>query len=313
MTAPQPLHSQPPWLKRAIEAGRDLHYARTPRLWHNALNSSLLLALVGGAIALCWLGGQVKSIAFIPLGALGFGLIYFSLFILVVHEASHNMFLNVGTPRRSRLWNRRLGWLVCIPFGVEYVKHWELGHRIHHRAPTEPDDPQNCKETLYTHTALLSRLAKVLLIPGYAILRLGASCPAERYGRNWSLKLASVIVWSVALAIEAVFLHWTVAVAALLGLHVLVALNTVKITMEHGGAVSRRGQRWMRSCSSFFPLRRVLMPFNISLHFEHHLNAAVPWYNLMTYHQEIAAIVPAEIRPDVFKGDREVWQQMANR
>ena len=313
MPANQLFHQQPTWIKEAIECGHPLHYSRSNGLVHNILNCGLLAALVVVAIAICVAGAQFASAAFIPFGAFGFGLIYFSLFILVVHEASHNMFLNLGTAGRSRQWNRRLGWMVCIPFGVEYVKHWEIGHRIHHRDPVEPYDPQNCPETLYCGPTLLVYLAKVLFVPGYAIFRLGATCPAERYDRNWPLTMASILIWVCTLTVQSVFFHWTVAIAALLGLHVLVALNAIKIAMEHGGAVGRRENVLMRSCSSFFPLRHLFMPFNISLHFEHHLNCSVPWYHLMQYHKVVEAIAPADLHSDIFKLNTSVWQHIRCR
>lgn len=52
------------------------------------------------------------------------------------------------------------------------------------------------------------------------------------------------------------------------------------------------------------------MPLNISLHFEHHLNYCVPWYDLMKYHQQLQVIVPDEFYTDVFKFNGEVWQQI---
>ena len=308
---PISLKSQPQWIRQGIKLGNTYHYRQKKALIHNSLNIAMLILILAFAASLVYLGTTLTPWLYIPMGALGFGLVYFMLFILVVHEASHNMFILLENLKQARTWNRFFGWLVCIPFGVEYIKHWEVGHQIHHAYPVEPHDPQNCPETIYTGNKLWGYLTKVLLIPGYAILRIDYSCPAEReYGSNWWLTLGSVIVWLTAMSLETIFLNWQIAIASFLGIQVLVILNTIKITLEHGGAIGQRDNYWLRSASSLFPLRRILMPFNISLHFEHHLNCCVPWYDLGEYHRQIKAIVPAKHQQDLFKFDRQVWQQI---
>jgi fatty acid desaturase len=86
----------------------------------------------------------------------------------------------------------------------------------------------------------------------------------------------------------------------LLGAQVTAVLQQIKIAMEHGGAIASHPSIHLRSRTSHFPLRRLVMPFNISLHFEHHLNASVPWYELARYERAIAGLVPAEIRSAVY-------------
>ena len=70
--------------------------------------------------------------------------------------------------------------------------------------------------------------------------------------------------------------------------------------MEHGGAIASHPSIHLRSRTSHFPLRRLLMPFNISLHFEHHLNSGIPWYELPRYERALAGVVPAEIQREVY-------------
>jgi fatty acid desaturase len=41
-----------------------------------------------------------------------------------------------------------------------------------------------------------------------------------------------------------------------------------------------------------FPLRWLLLPYNISLHFEHHLNYGVPWYHLGAFHRDVLRLMP---------------------
>jgi fatty acid desaturase len=305
------LETPPQWIKEGIKLGNTFHYRQKNSLIHNSLNILVLLLILTAIAGLFYLGTILSPWLYIPLATVGFGWSYFMLFILVVHEASHNMFIALKNLQQAKSWNRFFGWLICIPFGVEYVKHWEIGHQIHHNYPVEPHDPQNCPQTIYTSTKLFEYLAKVLLIPGYAIFRIDYACPAEReYGSNWWLTISSVLIWLSSIALETIYLSWQVAVAAFLGIQILIAFNTLKITMEHGGKIGQRDKFWLRSCSSFFPLRRLLMPFNISLHFEHHLNYCVPWYDLKKYHRQIKDIVPVELQEDIFKYDGKVWEQI---
>lgn len=305
------LRSQSSWIQPGIKLGNTFHYRQKKIVPHNSLNIVMLTLILMFAIGLLDLGTILAPAIYIPLATVGFGLVYFMLFILVVHEASHNMFIILPDLRQARAWNRFFGWLVCIPFGIEYIKHWEVGHKIHHLHPVEPQDPQNCPETIHTGNKLFEYLAKVLLIPGYAILRVDYSCPAEKeYGSNWWLTFGSVLVWVLSMTLETIYLTPQVAVASFLGIQALVILNTIKITIEHGGEIGQRDNFWLRSCSSFFPLRNIVMPFNISLHFEHHLNYCVPWYDLMSYHRQLKEIVPPELHGNVFKFNGEVWQQI---
>ncbi|NET38296.1 MAG: hypothetical protein F6K19_40905, partial [Cyanothece sp. SIO1E1] len=235
------IREQPQWLRAGILLGNRFHFRHQHPSHHNRLNLSLLLSILLGAGGLAYLGTQLPPLVFIPLGAFGFGLIYFMLFILVVHEASHQMFIVLKNLQQARRWNRLLGWMVCIPFGVEYVKHWEIGHSIHHLHPTTSADPQNCAETIYTGKPLFQKLAKDLLIPGYALLRIGHRCPAEQeYGSNRQLMMGAIGVWAVWLSLTTLYLSWAVAIASLLGLQILVGLNTLKITMEHGGKLGQQ-------------------------------------------------------------------------
>ncbi|NKB17204.1 MAG: hypothetical protein HC770_02260 [Pseudanabaena sp. CRU_2_10] len=248
------LRSQPEWIQQGIKLGNAFHYRQKNPVIHNSLNISASISILTFIGGLFWLGTFLPPLLFIPLGAVGFGLSYFMLFSLIVHEASHNMFILLKSSKRAQVWNRFLGWVVCIPFRIEYIKHWEMGHKIHHFHPVEPHDPQNCPGTVYTGSQLFKYLAKVLLIPGYAILRADYSCPAEKeYGNNWWLTFGSVFVWILSISLETIYLSWAVAVAAFWGIQILVIVNTLKITMEHGGEIGRRKNPLLRSCSSFSP------------------------------------------------------------
>ncbi len=306
------LQLQPNWIKTGILLGNDFHYRKQRPAVHNVINLSVCGLLCLGMVALGRLATWLSPVAFMPLGAVGFGVLYFALFILVVHEASHQMFVCDRNLQQARKWNRACGWLVCVPLGIDYAQHWEIGHRIHHADPCRPADPQNCPSTLYTGWPLFKFLAKTLLIPGFIqFSATGYHCPATAvYPFNGRLLAAQMGVWASFVAGCAYAGSWAVPVAAFLGLQVLAALNLLKIAMEHGGAVSEQANPYLRSTSSFFWARSLLMPFNISLHFEHHLNACVPWYHLMKYHRALKQIVPEAMQADLFNAHAEVWARI---
>ncbi|MEM7792877.1 MAG: fatty acid desaturase [Cyanobacteria bacterium P01_C01_bin.118] len=301
----------PGWIKQGIKLGNTFHYRRKNPIVHNIFNLSVLCLILSWVGGLVYLGSILTTWLYIPLGALGFGLSYFMLIILVVHEASHQMFIILKNSKRARVWNRLFGWLVCIPFGINYSQHWEIGHLIHHSYPVEPQDPQNCPETIHTGATLWRYLTKVMLVPGYALLRPGSTCPtAKPYSQDWTLTAGAAISIITIGLLEIYCCHWTVAVAAILGIQILVALNILKIAMEHGGDVGKRDYYFLRSCSSFFPFRKIFMPLNITLHFEHHLNCSVPWYDLLRYHNNLQEIVPDEFKSLLFKSNIAVWKQI---
>ncbi len=101
------------------------------------------------------------------------------------------------------------------------------------------------------------------------------------------------------------------AVAIVFGFGVLGALNQIKGSLEHGGAIGFERNRNLRSRTSLFPLRQLLMPFNISLHFEHHLNYCVPWYDLGRYHRILFEGTPEPLRAYIY--NTRVFEQLMDR
>ena len=189
-----------------------------------------------------------------------------------------------------------------------------MGHQIHHLHPVEEVDPQNCSNTIYTGRSLWLYCLKVLLIPGYILVyRRHDDCPAvQSYARNWRLFCRMLVSWTLNIGLLTFYCNETVALAAVMGTAVLSILNQFKIAMEHSGEIAQRENPLLRSVSSFFPLRHLLMPFNISIHFEHHLNDKVPWYDLPKYHRALTAIVPPEMYSQVFRFNWRVWRQVAS-
>lgn len=306
------LNQQPKWLRDSILLGNKYHYRKKIPIIHNTINIFVLMLILLEALGVSYSSTFLPTLVFIPLGSIAFGLIHFTLFILVVHEASHNMFIIHKNQQQAIFWNRRFAWIVSTFYGMEYTKHWEVGHQVHHIDAIESHDPQNCPNTIYMGKELFKYTLIVLLLPGYfQFVRKYDDCQAPKeYGVNIKLIIGQVIMWATFIFLSTVYISWKVPVTAFLGIQVLSVLNQFKIAMEHGGEIGCRENPLMRSCSSFFPLRNIIMPLNISLHFEHHLNYCVPWYDLLKYHNELKQIIPESVQKDVFKYNSEVWEQV---
>ena len=197
------------------------------------------------------------------------------------------------------------GWLISIPFSTNYRDHWERGHVIHHQHPLELGDPQ--QENILTGRAFLIRVARMALVPGYVFLW----NPSRKYPSGKWIPFVALAFWGVMVWATASLLCWYAPVAFLVAFQVTGTLNQLKGALEHGGAIGAEPHPLLRSRSSLFWGRRLIMPFNISLHFEHHLNFNVPWYLLLRYHRQLHRIVPSPLQPFVF--NRECWQQLMGR
>lgn len=290
-----------PWVREAILAGQPFHIRTKSPLRHNAINLASLGALLGTLAVIAWAGTVLPAIVYVPLGGAAFGLAYFAIFVLVVHEASHDMFVIGGNrPLRTRL-NRAFGWGVSIVFATHYTHHWEEGHHEHHVRPLEPNDPQ--QHNTLIGRALFIRALACTLVPGFLFLDrtvLRKKAPGAKARSTGSVILVFIALWVALLTTLTLTLGGAVAIAAFVGIQVLTGLNHLKGALEHGGVLREERDPLFRSRSTFFPGRAVLMPFNISLHFEHHLNYSVPWYDLMRYHEALLQIVPVALHARVF-------------
>lgn len=297
-----PRQSKPEWLRQCVLAGKPFSFkSKTP--WkHNLLNLtvlSLVLALIGVTIAA---GAFLTPLAYIPLASFVFGFAFFCLYILVIHEASHGMFILGGTRKQRTLWNRIFGWPVSLLFFTHYYKLWEVGHLEHHVRPIEETDPQSLNRI--TGPRLFAGMLALILIPGYAFIqRVFVRAKLQKEGSSWWVPPTSLAIWAVLWGTTGVFIGWWVALSLLMGLQIMSALNELKGALEHGGDIAFHPQPLMRSRTSLFPLRRLIMPLNISMHFEHHLNHTVPWYDLVNYHKAIYPLVPEELRENIFNHD----------
>jgi fatty acid desaturase len=300
----------PPWVQAAIRAGRPYAFKDKRPLVHNAKNLSALAFLLTVAGVTGWLSTQLDWWLYLPLATFLFGWVNFGLFVLVAHEASHNMFLVFEDRALQRKVNRVFGWMVTPLFATHYGKHWEKGHIEHHIRPMEPDDPQR---SVVTGPALLGLILGYLFVPGFMVWHrtVGRKKKKGKSSSSVGVIVFFVVFWVTVCTLAGVFVGWPLAVALYMGIPCVASFNLVKGSLEHGGAIGRERSPFLRSRTSLFLLRPLLMPFNITLHFEHHLNFQVPWYDLPRYQRDLRAIVPEAVQADVF--NHHLFDQMAGR
>jgi len=302
----------PAFIYEAIRAGQPYHFRTKGALAHNTINLVCTAALLAGLGLTLWAGTVMNPWVYVPIASVVFGWLYFSLFILVVHEASHSMYL-VAQNRTLHTWlNRIPGWMVATVFAVHYGKHWERGHLEHHVRPLEVNDPQQFNTSIGRKLAV--GVAMNVFVPGWLILERTVFRTKRAGGKSSSspvVLVAFVVIWVVGLTLSAIYLGGPVALAGFLGIHVLTAWNLVKGALEHGGALAQEKDPYFRSRTSLFFGRQLLMPFNITLHFEHHLNFCVPWYDLPRYQRDLRAIVPASVFHDMI--NPSPMQQLAGK
>lgn len=297
------------WLKEAAAAGNRYHW-RTRSGWpHNALNLAGLLGIVGGFVGVAALATVLPWYLYVPLGAVGFGCLLFSIFILVIHECSHAMLFVGKNHERVRRLNHSIGDVAAALVFTNYRLHWEKGHTAHHLHPTEPDiDPQNPDPE--DGARLYRKYVRLAFIPGYALV----ANPSGKYKFNPVRFGASLGFWGAVGTAFWMFFGWPATAALVMGWNVVAALNLTKIAQEHGSALRHEPDPWLRSRTYFYPLWPIFSPFFINYHFEHHLNFSVPWYLLPAYHKEILRLMPEDLKPYLLtRGAGEYWAQIAGR
>ncbi len=306
---------QPEWIKECLKISKKFNYKTKNHFFHNAINlfCTFILLAIMAVLTILPLYFQVTittGIIYFVLGGIILGQAAFGLFILIVHEASHNMYLLSRNSSLQHSLNRLSGWLVCIPLAVNYIKHWEKGHLEHHLRPLEESDPQAYNRL--TGKKLFKTILGLAFIPGYAYVFRYLNKEKSRKGHtnNW-LQVCFFIFWISLIVTASLFIHWIVAITYVFALQVLMIFNQIKGSLEHGGEVAFHENPFLRSRTSFFLLRNFFLPFNISLHFEHHLNFVIPWYNLVDYHKEINQVVPVNLREQIF--NTNILEQLKGR
>lgn len=291
--------ARPEWLRQACLEGKNFSF-KTKTAWKHNLINLTVFALALDIIGLCiWAGFYFTGLAYLALAVPVMGFAFFCLYVLVIHEASHGMFILAKKRKTKIFWNRLFAWPISIFFFTHYRKLWEIGHLEHHVRPIEENDPQSLNRV--TGFGLFAGVAALLLIPGYVFIqRVFVRAKLQQKGSSWWTPIAGLVTLGAVSALTGLLVSWWVPLAILMALQLLGALNEIKGALEHGGDIAFHPEPLLRSRTSLFLLRPFIMPLNISMHFEHHLNHTVPWYELVNYHKAIKPMVPEEIRDNLF-------------
>jgi fatty acid desaturase len=284
---------RPSWMVEGVKLGRQYAAHHQNRVWHNTINLAHLSFLLTSAFVTLWAARYVSPALYVPLASAALGWTYFGLLVLVVHESSHNMFILAKERSRRLGWNHWFGRMCCVPFAINYERHWQVGHITHHRHPMEDHDPQ--RYNTKTGKAFWWLFVGLLLVPGFALVERFFS----KTNRTRGVSSGHTFVWFTSFWVlggVVLWRYWSpwALVSAVWGLQVLSALNQLKGALEHGGQIGRAADPLRRSRTTLLPLRFLFMPFNISLHFAHHLNYGVPWYLLGRYHRALTPTLPSK-------------------
>lgn len=297
--------ARPDWLKQVLSAGNEFHYVKQTPWRHNLLNLSCLLGILGAIAAVMALGHVLNPAAYIPLASVLLGCLFFSVFVLVIHECSHCMFVLKRNREASKRLNHRIGTVAGNLLFTDYMAHWAREHTVHHLQPMDDVDRQDSLR--FSGGTLVGKLV-MLLIPGAALF----FNPSKQYGFQPLRFLTSLMFFGSLAAAGAYWVHWQVAVAIVMSFNVTAMCTIHKIAHEHGSELIQVEDPYLRSRSYFYPLRWVFSPFRINYHFEHHANFNVPWYRLKAYHQRVKELVPEDLLPYFLtRGLKQSVQQIA--
>jgi fatty acid desaturase len=300
--------ARPDWLKKSIAVGSEFHYKKQPRTRHNLINLGSLLALALAFSGVMALGAILPTAIYLPVAIFLMGPLIYGLFILVLHECSHVMFVLLADHERSERVNHQIGAAFGNILFTDYIKHWQEGHVVHHLKPTEPEDRQNPDPL---DGMRLVRRYLFLLVPVVGPL---LTNPSAQYGFSAKRMVLGIGFWGGIAWLGATLIHWHVALAILLAFQFTSILNFTKIAQEHASGLATEPDPFFRSRTYFYGTRYLTSPFFINYHFEHHANFKVPWYLLPAYHERVLALMPTDLQPYFLtRGWREFFAQLAGK
>lgn len=315
---------QAQWLREGIVSGRPFYLDRQNVYLHNLLNLGLLVLNISLWLGIAFAKKLIPAPVYIPLASLAFGYVFNLNSVLVIHEASHNLFIASKNKERAEFWNNFFGWFISLPGGTDFHNQWEKGHIQHHLHIAEKVDPESCRPQ--TGKPLLKKLAKILFCPGYIhYLAMGRGqgfsyeCDGgKKIKFNGPLILGVLALWTLFFFLAKPFGSTSglliVAIAMFLGLQVSWALSTIRESLEHGGIKISKDNLFLRTRTTLSLFRYLFQPYGEYYHYEHHLNSHIPWYNLKKYHKVLKGITPPPLRPYIYTvGLRETVQQLLGR
>lgn len=300
-------------LESCSKVGSKYHCIHKSPIIHNTINLGILFIILIFIYGVSVLMSHAQWWITMTIGVCFYGWIYMTLMILVVHEATHKMFVISANRKRQIALNNFFGTTISMMLFQDFKHLWKKGHITHHKDPIVEDDPQNCPTFTLCGRHLMAAILKTWIIPGYAFYKM-TSCPqTSTKGRHGLVLFTSLLIWFVIFYFMYIPRHdWVLFLSMIFGFNVTQTLNLLKVSMEHGGEIGREEDVRMRTRSSIFPLRHLLMPLNISLHFEHHLNMGVPWYDLGRYHRDLDNLIPHSLKT-YFYNDGDTLKQICGQ
>lgn len=318
-----PEDHKPEWIKDVINISRKYHVKKQSILKHNFINIGSLSLLMFLSALVINLSFQASNIIEIFFEGVSLGILLFGLAVLVVHESSHSMFLLSKNTKKQEKLNLFFGRLFsCIVEADFYDIAWKNNHNIHHAHENETDDPQNYN---ITTKDLFKRRILYSLIPGSIfilqknrkrnIFNIDEGNPYyhSKISKNELIaKILFLCFWFLFGIINWILTkNFSYFFVVLIAWHYLFIINEIKGTLEHGGEHAIEHYREFRSKTTLFLLRPVFFPFNISIHFEHHLNMRIPWYLLNKFRKEIAMVIPDEFKSKIYNhGIKDILAQI---
>jgi fatty acid desaturase len=314
-----------PWVVQGVKIGNKYNFTKKAVWKHNLLNLFCLFLIITSIILLYKVGGLVsnelvKWFVYLPLASFFFGWLYFSLIILVSHEASHGLFLLSQSMQIRKKLNMFFGSVIELMFNSDFRYSWYEDHNLHHRHPLVQEDPQNCPLIVHNGKALARKIAKIWLIPGYAAKDYNICRTEEKAHHNLHpirgriVFIVFLFFWITIGVISYLLGNIIPFIAMLIGLNFLQTINRLKITLEHGGGLVEMKDMQLRTRTTIFPGLWLVFPFHISYHFEHHLNCVVPWYELPHYHKELYPTLSSKIQAHCYNmGFKAAWKQLEGK
>jgi len=226
----------------------------------------------------------------------------------LAHEAVHRTLFS------NRTVNDVVGkWLLSCPAFVPF-ELYRRGHIAHHRdemGPEEPDVPLYARYPITPASLRRKLMRDALGITGFTLLRGLFRGLRRARTRPAAARIIGTQVVLVALATVVgrpeLYLLWIVPY-----LTQWRVTNRLRAIAEHGGMERNRDRRATTHVVRQTPIARFLMvPYNIGLHIEHHVDMGIPCWNLPAMHRELRASgwVPDVL---VYPNYRSLWRKLAS-
>ncbi|MFT6746407.1 MAG: fatty acid desaturase [Glaciecola sp.] len=211
---------------------------------------------------------------------------------LIMHEAVHDLV------SKDKHLNEVLGEVFCAwPLFIS-MRSYRIKHLAHHRWLNTDQDPDYVAKTdiNWRYPMRLSRFFKVLIVQvsGLGVFETfrvmsGAKLKSKKKRSSVRYKGARILFYIIIITSFVFFengmllvKYWIIPFATWTQL-----INRLRRVAEHSGIEGMPSQLQTRTTIHGFIVKLLMVPKNISYHFEHHLYPGIPCYNLPTAHLEL--------------------------